>query len=81
LNGIWPASGPVPSKEDVIGGVSAIFWAMTLLPFLKYVGFIRGVIPNRCTHQFQVFFALQFETSEGEGGTFALFHGIFPPSV
>jgi K+ transporter len=40
LNGIWPASGPVPSKEDVIGGVSAIFWAMTLLPFLKYVGYL-----------------------------------------
>ena len=30
-------SGPVPSEEDVIGGVSAIVWALTLLPLLKYV--------------------------------------------
>ena len=37
LNGIWPATGPVPSKEDVIGGISAILWALTLLPLLKYV--------------------------------------------
>ena len=37
LNGIWPASGPVPSKEDVIGGVSAIVWSLTLLPLCKYV--------------------------------------------
>jgi len=37
LNGIWPAAGPVPSKEDVIGGVSAIIWSLTLLPLLKYV--------------------------------------------
>lgn len=37
LNGIWPASGDVPSREDVIGGVSAIIWALTLLPLLKYV--------------------------------------------
>ena len=37
LNGIWPASGDVPSKEDIIGGVSAIVWSLTLLPLLKYV--------------------------------------------
>ncbi|KAG5650229.1 hypothetical protein H0H81_000252 [Sphagnurus paluster] len=37
LNGIWPQSGPPPSKEDVIGGVSAILWALTLLPLIKYV--------------------------------------------
>jgi hypothetical protein len=37
LNGIWPVSGPVPSKEDIIGGVSAIVWSLTLLPLLKYV--------------------------------------------
>ncbi|KAF8329370.1 potassium transporter [Cantharellus anzutake] len=36
LNGIWPSSGPVPSTEDVIGGVSAIVWSMTLLPLIKY---------------------------------------------
>ncbi|KAG8799422.1 hypothetical protein FRC16_005165 [Serendipita sp. 398] len=62
LNGIWPSSQPPPSAEDVIGGISAIIWAMTLLPFLKYV-----------------FFALRFGTEQGEGGTFALYHGIFPP--
>lgn len=37
LNGIWVASGPAPSREDVIGGISAIIWAMTLMPLLKYV--------------------------------------------
>ncbi|PVG00638.1 potassium transporter [Serendipita vermifera] len=62
LNGIWPSSEPPPSTEDVIGGVSAIVWSLTLLPLLKYV--IIG---------------LRFGTAEGEGGTFALFHGIFPP--
>jgi KUP system potassium uptake protein len=29
----------------------------------------------------QVFFVLRFGTDEGEGGTFALFHGIYPPKV
>lgn len=37
LNGIWPADGPFPSKEDIIGGVSAIIWSLTLVPLLKYV--------------------------------------------
>lgn len=37
LNGIWPASGPVPPEEDIIGGLSAIIWSLTLLPLLKYV--------------------------------------------
>ena len=37
LNGIWPADGPAPPKEDVVGAISAIVWAMTLMPFLKYV--------------------------------------------
>ena len=37
LNGIWPANGPVPSEEDIIGGISAIVWSLTLLPLLKYV--------------------------------------------
>ena len=37
LNGIWPANEPAPSKEDVIGGISTIVWALTLLPLLKYV--------------------------------------------
>lgn len=62
LNGIWPASGKIPSEEDVIGGLSAIVWSLTLLPLLKYV-----VI------------CLRFGTGEGEGGTFALFQGLYPP--
>ena len=37
LNGIWPPSGPVPSEEDVIGGLSAIIRSITLLPLVKYV--------------------------------------------
>jgi KUP system potassium uptake protein len=37
LNGIWPADGPAPSKEDAIGAISAIVWSMTFLPLLKYV--------------------------------------------
>ena len=41
LNGIWPANGPLPSAEDVIGGVSAIIWAITLLPLIKYVSGYR----------------------------------------
>ncbi|KAF9013196.1 potassium transporter [Cyathus striatus] len=61
LNGIWPSSGPVPSPEDVIGGISAIIWSLTLLPLLKYV-----------------IISLFFGTSEGEGGTFALYQGLYP---
>ncbi|KAI9452350.1 potassium transporter [Lactarius psammicola] len=37
LNGIWSSSGPVPPKDDIIGGVSAIIWSLTLLPLFKYV--------------------------------------------
>jgi K+ potassium transporter len=37
LNGIWSTSGPVPPKEDVVGGISAIIWSLTLLPLCKYV--------------------------------------------
>jgi KUP system potassium uptake protein len=62
LNGIWPSDGPVPSKEDIIGGVSAIVWSLTLLPLLKYV----------CI-------SLYFGTTEGEGGSFALFQALYPP--
>jgi KUP system potassium uptake protein len=36
VNGMWPASGPAPPQEDVIGGISAILWALTLLPLFKY---------------------------------------------
>ncbi|PPQ85166.1 hypothetical protein CVT25_004173 [Psilocybe cyanescens] len=61
LNGIWPGGGPVPSEEDVIGGISAIVWSLTLLPLLKYV-----------------FISLYFGTKEGEGGSFALYQGLYP---
>ncbi|TFK33003.1 potassium transporter [Crucibulum laeve] len=61
LNGIWPGSGPVPSNEDVIGGISAIIWSLTLLPLLKYI----------CISLF-------FGTQEGEGGSFALYMGLYP---
>ncbi|PFH49945.1 hypothetical protein AMATHDRAFT_62055 [Amanita thiersii Skay4041] len=37
LNGIWPATGRLPPEEDIIGGISAIIWSLTLLPLLKYV--------------------------------------------
>ncbi|KIM43016.1 hypothetical protein M413DRAFT_435192 [Hebeloma cylindrosporum] len=62
LNGIWPASRDVPSKEDVIGSVSAIIWSLSLLPLLKYV-----------------IISLHFGTHEGEGGSFALYQGLYPP--
>ena len=43
LNGIWPTT---PSAEDVIGGISAIVWALTLLALLKYV----SVLANEVLH-------------------------------
>ncbi|KAF9046080.1 potassium transporter [Panaeolus papilionaceus] len=61
LNGIWPPSGPIPSEEDVIGGVSAIIWSLSLLPLFKYV-----------------IMSLFFGTKEGEGGSFALYQGLYP---
>ncbi|KAL8280080.1 hypothetical protein RQP46_007410 [Phenoliferia psychrophenolica] len=36
LNGIFPSSGPAPSKEDTIGAISAIIWSITLIPLVKY---------------------------------------------
>ncbi|KZO92922.1 potassium transporter [Calocera viscosa TUFC12733] len=73
LNGIWPSSGDVPSEEDVIGGLSAIVWSLTLLPLLKYVSYPINARAAPC-----VIFSLHFGTEEGEGGTFALFNGLFP---
>ncbi|KAG8886271.1 hypothetical protein FRB98_001368 [Tulasnella sp. 332] len=64
LNGIWPSSGPAPSEEDIIGGISAIVWSLTLVPLIKYALIV-----------------LQFGTREGEGGTFALLQGLFPPDI
>ncbi|GJJ12901.1 hypothetical protein Clacol_007147 [Clathrus columnatus] len=70
LNGIWPSNGPVPSQEDVIGGISCIIWALTIIPLMKYAS----------THDAnRVFIALRFGTDEGEGGCFALYHGLIPP--
>ncbi|KZP18771.1 potassium transporter, partial [Athelia psychrophila] len=67
LNGIWPSSGAVPSEEDVIGGISAIIWALTLLPLLKYV----FISLHFGTHE--------GERTLPKGGTFALYQGLFPP--
>lgn len=68
LNGIWPATGPVPSTEDIIGGVSAIVWSISLLPLLKYVRDLsRRPHPHhkvKLTH-LQVFITLRFATQEG----------------
>ena len=65
LNGIWPASGPVPSEEDVIGGISAIIWSLTILPLIKYVSAASDIdfTPTEMTIQF--FFVLRFGTHEG----------------
>ena len=41
LNGIWQTT---PSPEDVVGGISAIIWALTLLPLLKYVSLLLGEV-------------------------------------
>ena len=41
LNGIWPTT---PSAEDVMGGISAIVWALTLLALLKYVSVVAGEV-------------------------------------
>lgn len=64
LNGIWPADGPVPSEEDIIGGISVIVWALTLLPLLKYVNLILIVLTENWSSQ--VCICLYFGTTEGE---------------
>ncbi|BGO93261.1 hypothetical protein NBRC10512_000086 [Rhodotorula toruloides] len=62
LNGIFPAAGAMPSEEDIVGGVSAIVWAILLVPVIKYC-----------------LIALEFGTSHGEGGPFAVFTTLYPP--
>ncbi|KAJ3506567.1 hypothetical protein NLJ89_g6796 [Agrocybe chaxingu] len=79
LNGIWPSSGPMPSNEDIIGGVSAIIWSLTLLPLLKYVGAVLIFsISTKLRALTQTFISLYFGTREGEGGSFALYQGLYP---
>lgn len=96
LNGIWPASGKIPSEEDVIGGLSAIVWSLTLLPLLKYVGRLKrlgALVSHRFLgrHLFKIRYRRRYhrglitrpespsDVSTGEGGTFALFQGLYPP--
>ncbi|GAA5988610.1 hypothetical protein JCM11641_005181 [Rhodosporidiobolus odoratus] len=62
MNGIFPAAGPAPDREDVIGAVSCIIWTILLVVVLKYC-----------------IVALEFGTSHGEGGPFAVYTTIFPP--
>lgn len=77
ISTIFPPTDGVPSKDNVIGVISAIIWSITLLPLLKYVScpssFARLSLSNS-----QVIFALSFGSTEGEGGPFALFLQIFP---
>jgi KUP system potassium uptake protein len=67
LNGIWPASGPVPPEDDVIGGLSAIVWSLTLLPLLKYVRALFCLLSLQEIKCDQVFICLRFGTYEGLG--------------
>jgi KUP system potassium uptake protein len=77
----------VPSAEDIVGGISAIVWAFTLLPCVKYGSLNAPVrhrslrtdssVPPRGGH-LQVIIALAFGSGEGEGGPFALFLRMFP---
>ncbi|GAA5889235.1 hypothetical protein JCM8208_007810 [Rhodotorula glutinis] len=62
VNGIFPSSGPMPSREDIVGGISAILWAIILVPVVKYC-----------------LIALEFGTTAGEGGPFAVWTALFPP--
>ena len=78
LNGIWPASGDMPSEEDIIGGISAIIWSLLLIPLIKYVRSSSPRNHHKTDLGIQVAFALQFGSLEGEGGPFALFMNLFP---
>jgi KUP system potassium uptake protein len=70
----------MPSTEDIIGGLSAIIWSLTLLPLLKYVRRHLFIPYPDFTYSFAVktFISLYFGTLEGEGGSFALYQGLFP---
>ncbi|GAA5888422.1 hypothetical protein JCM5296_000624 [Sporobolomyces johnsonii] len=66
LSGLFPSRGPIPTKEDVIGGVSAILWAITLVPFIKYAAIALA-------------FGSTHSDTAGEGGPYALWCSMFPP--
>lgn len=98
LNGIWPSSGPLPSKEDIIGGISAIIWSLTLLPMLKYVRksnlyislhilSLSSRFGSPCISEpkkvgllsfFRVATGAKPGFIAGEGGSFALYQGLYP---
>ncbi|CEQ41632.1 SPOSA6832_03369 [Sporobolomyces salmonicolor] len=63
LNGIFPASKGVPNKEDVVGAISAVLWALILVPLAKYAGVC-------------LCFATR---EHGEGGPFAIYSDLYPP--
>jgi len=70
----------MPSTEDIIGGVSAIIWSLSLLPLLKYVCYPFSILLSIVfSFSVKVFISLYFGTNEGEGGSFALYQGLFPP--
>ena len=65
----------MPSTEDIIGGISAIIWGLTLLPLLKYV---RSLLEQFFVFVYltpsQVWFSLFFGTGEGLY-SISYFHG------
>ena len=68
LNGIWPGTGSAPSGEDVIGGISAILWSLTILPLLKYVSNSSLVCEHHPSNHLsmQVIVCNRFGTVEGK---------------
>ncbi|MBW0500804.1 hypothetical protein O181_040519 [Austropuccinia psidii MF-1] len=36
MNGVFPADQPAPSPEDALGAISAVIWALTIVPLIKY---------------------------------------------
>lgn len=68
----------MPSTEDIIGGLSTIIWSLTLLPLVKYVCSLPSLLLTLLI-SVKTFISLYFGTNEGEGGSFALYQGLFPP--
>ncbi|KAF8343267.1 potassium transporter [Amanita rubescens] len=68
LNGIWPANGPLPPAEDVIGG--------PLSPFFEHPRYyVTGYHFTVLWHWRRSAFV-----KYREGGTFALYQGLYPPA-